>query len=564
MRVLSQMTGEHTLGLRVTTWLLIMGLAGLICALCILGLTPPISRDALTHHLAVPKLYLSHGGIYEIPFMVFSYYPMNLDLLYMIPLYWGNDIVPKYIHFSFALLTAWLIFAYIVRRTDITWGLLGVVFFLSTPIIVKLSITVYVDLGLIFFSTASLLLLLKWYGSGFRMKFLILSSISCGLAMGTKYNGLITFFLLTFFIPFVYSRYAQNKKPDFFRVVGYGAIFAVIAAMVFAPWMIRNYLWTNNPIFPLYDQWFNPQYGNAKEWGGIIAYRALIHDESWWQIALLPVRIFFQGQDGSPKYFDGRLNPLLLVFPLFAFFRFKGDSRNLQIEKKILLAFVVLFFSFAFFNTNLRIRYISPIIPPLVILSVFGVRYLVGATRNSMSWFIRHIGLVAVLFLIVFCVGTNLDYIRNQYRYVSPFDYLRGRLTRDEYIANYRHEYPAMQYINTHLPSDALILFVYLGNRGYYCHRDYTFGESLLSEVFIDTKSPEEAFLRLRGRGITHLLIYHPLFEKWIRDNNSGEDSDIVRQFFKKYIKILFYKDGFSVSILNPRRPFLVMGEPGE
>ena len=31
----------------------------------VLSLVPPISRDALVHHLAVPKLYLEHGGIFE-------------------------------------------------------------------------------------------------------------------------------------------------------------------------------------------------------------------------------------------------------------------------------------------------------------------------------------------------------------------------------------------------------------------------------------------------------------------------------------------------------------------
>ncbi|MBU2622890.1 MAG: hypothetical protein KKD92_11290, partial [Proteobacteria bacterium] len=80
-------------------------LAGLITILIVsviaLSSVPPVSRDALTHHLAVPKLYLNHGGMYEIPSVIFSYYPMNLDLLYLIPLYFGNDIVPKYIHFLF-------------------------------------------------------------------------------------------------------------------------------------------------------------------------------------------------------------------------------------------------------------------------------------------------------------------------------------------------------------------------------------------------------------------------------------------------------------------------------
>ena len=196
-----------------TDYLLLFALSGLvfllIVSIIVLASVPPVSKDALTQHLAVPKLYLKHGGIYEIPFMPSSYSPMNLDLLYLIPLYFRNDIVPKFIHFSFALLTAWLIFNYLKRRISVFYALIGVLFFLSIPIIVKLSITVYVDLGLIFFSTASLLLLLRWIENGFPLKFLIISASFCGLALGTKYNGLITLFILTFFVPFLYSRYSR-------------------------------------------------------------------------------------------------------------------------------------------------------------------------------------------------------------------------------------------------------------------------------------------------------------------------------------------------------------------
>ena len=90
-------------------WGLIAILVLLVAATVILASVPPVDRDALTHHLFVPKLWLQHGGIYEIPEFPFSYFPMNLDLLYTIPLYFGNDIIPKYIHYLFALLTAWLI-----------------------------------------------------------------------------------------------------------------------------------------------------------------------------------------------------------------------------------------------------------------------------------------------------------------------------------------------------------------------------------------------------------------------------------------------------------------------
>ena len=149
-----------------------------------MGSVPPVSRDALTHHLAVPKLWIEKGGLIEIPSIPFSYYPMNLDLLYAIPLYFGNDIIPKYIHFSFALFTALLIFIYLKKRINTNYGLLGALFFLSIPVIVKLSINVYVDLGLIFFSTASLICLFKWIERRFSTS--IFDSFSNLLRIGIR------------------------------------------------------------------------------------------------------------------------------------------------------------------------------------------------------------------------------------------------------------------------------------------------------------------------------------------------------------------------------------------
>ena len=176
---------------------LVAATASLVLAILVLSGVPPVDRDALTHHLAVPKLYLKYGGLVEIPWVPFSYFPMNLDLLYLIPLYFGNDIIPKYIHFAFALLTGYLIFGYLKQRTGKTlYGLLGALLFLSLPVVVKLSITVYVDLGLIFFSTAALLSILKWAANGYSARHLILAGVFCGLALGTKYNGLVTFFLI--------------------------------------------------------------------------------------------------------------------------------------------------------------------------------------------------------------------------------------------------------------------------------------------------------------------------------------------------------------------------------
>ena len=85
--------------------------------------------------------------------------------------------------------------------------------------------------------------------------------------------------------------------------------------------------------------------------------------------------LFFEGQDDNPQFFDGRLNPFLLFLPMLAFVR-KSSSSGLRVEKQALLIFAVLFFFFTFFQQVIRIRYIVCIIPPLVILSIFGLQNL--------------------------------------------------------------------------------------------------------------------------------------------------------------------------------------------
>ena len=531
--------------------LLLTLLAFLIISLVILSCVPPVSKDALIHHLAVPKLYLKHGSIYEIPFMPFSYFPMNLDLLYWISLYFENDIVPKFIHFSFALLTAWLIFNYIRRRINAIYALLGIIFFLSIPVIVKLSITVYVDLGLIFFSTASLLLLLKWIENHFRLKFLIASAIFCGLSMGTKYNGLVTFFLLTLFVPFLYSRYTEGGKTSSFKAAGYGIVFLFVALLFFSPWMIRNYGWTNNPIFPLYDHWFNPHNAINNQIIGLFHYRRLVYHETWWQMALLPVRIFFQGQDGNPQYFDGRLNPFLFFLPFFAFYRIRRDPAIIRNEKKIMIAYVVLFFAFAFFSSSLRIRYISPIIPPLVILSIFGVRKMVEEVRKIQPQSLGKIGLAVIMFALFFSLWLNAEYLFGQYKYVDPLGYLDGTLTRNEYIDKYRLEFPTIRYINENLPEDTRILFLFMGNRGYYCDREYVFdmnnNASMLRQLVRSSKSSHKVLLGLKNMDITHIIIHNKIFKNWIKSNFSQKDQEILEDFFKKHVRLLYFKWGYGL-----------------
>jgi 4-amino-4-deoxy-L-arabinose transferase-like glycosyltransferase len=563
----------------ITLLLLIVAVIG---SIIVLSWVPPVSRDALTHHLAVPKLYLQNGGIYEIPAIKFSYYPMNLDLLYIVPLFFGNDIAAKYIHFAFALLTAWLIFRYLAKRLDKVWAMLGVLFFLSLPLIVKLSITVYVDLGLVFFSTASLMGILNWIESRFEFKFLLLSAVCCGLAMGTKYNGLLVFFILTVFIPLAFvskfKHFSNLKKPEFkgdaikvqLRAIGFGAAFCVIAFLVFSPWMIRNYIWKANPVYPLYNSFFNspklaeapvqrvnqkvdankvtsPKRKKESSGWGPFAIRKMVYREAWWEIALIPVRIFFQGRDDDPRYFDGKLNPFLLLLPIFAFWQLKTNSESLKVEKKILFFFAALFILYAYLQTDMRIRYIAPAIPPLVILSIFGLYQILNflSRQWSQGGGMRAPITVALLSAVVLIL--NAPYIIDQFKLVDPFSYISGRLDRDDYITRYRPEYPVISFANTHLAADAKMLAIFMGNRRYYSDRELVFDRNLFLQIIKKADASNAIRYDLQQRGFSHLLIRYDLFNNWTDKQFSDREKKMLKDFFVRDAKQVLSNNGYGL-----------------
>ena len=557
---------------------LLVLLAAMIAMIVVLAGVPPVSRDALTHHLAVPKLYLQNGGICEIPAIKFSYYPMNLDLLYLVALYFKNDIAAKYIHFGFGLLTAWLIYGYLVKRLSRVWALLGALFFLSLPVIVKLSITVYVDLGLVFFSTASLMAVFRWIESRFDFKFLLLSAVCCGLAMGTKYNGLLTLFILTVMVPLVFisrSKEVSNAEKQAsqrdatkiqLKAVGFGAGYCIIALLVFSPWMIRNFIWKGNPIYPLYQNVFTsrnaadtnrPDTAVRTDAAGAIAskrsktgtgwapfaIRKMVYKETWWEIALIPVRIFFQGRDDDPRYFDGQLNPFLLLLPLIALWPLQSIPADVRAEKKMFVFFAALFILYAFFQTDMRIRYIAPAIAPLVILTIFGLHRIHQLLIRRGP---RHANIgVAVVAAAVLVF--NVPYIIAQFKQVDPCSYISGRLDRDAYITRYRPEYPVIAYANDHLAADAKLLGLFMGNRRYYSDRDLVFGRNLFLKIVRNADAFTPIRDALKQQGFSHLLIRFDLFNNWADRQFSAEEKKRLKDFFARDVKQVVSSGGFGL-----------------
>lgn len=512
---------------------------------------PPVGRDELTHHLAVPKLYIQKGGIHELPDVTPSYYPQLLDLIYCIPLIFNNDIVPKYIHFSFALFTSLLIFIFLKEKINPFYGLLGAIFFLSLPVIVKLSVNAYVDLGLIFFSTASLLCLLKWQEKQFNFKWLFYSAISCGFALSTKYNGLITCFLLTAFIPIIYLKKVGHNQ---IKSISHGICFFLIATAIFSPWMIKNYIWTQNPLYPLYDHYFNPETNNSIDGESSepimnhFLIRKLIYKEPLIETITIPIRIFFQGEDDNPKLFDGKLNPLLFFLPIFSVISLKKSLVEKKDNyKKILFIFSILYILIVFVQQDMRIRWIGPAIPPLVILSIFGLnnffQYIIPSIIIALGSVLKPFVKTFSLAFIILIAGLNAVYILQLFRIIEPIPYLTGQITRSEYIEKFRPEYGVIDFANKNLSGEVKIFAFFLGNRRYYSNHEISFNYSQLKHLVQNSKTAAEIFQGLKKLQYSNLIINDRQFYAWLNIEFNKEEKRRVNEFLYQYTKLLFSKN---------------------
>jgi hypothetical protein len=518
---------EHTTFVGRLAWYLILAI---LAVDLLLGLIPPTARDELTHHLAIPRLYADQGRIFAIPFSLPSYYPMLVDMFYVPFVRWEWDWVAKWIHGLFGFLTGLLVYAYLSLRLNSMYGCLGLLFFASTPIVLRLSSQAYVDLGLLFFSTASLLAILQCKGSH-PYRWLVLGGLAAGFALATKPNGLLVAFLAVLLL---LLHLAENRMCR--AAWGQLAVFCVCAFVAFSPWVLRNFVWTGNPLFPFFTDIFG---GGDRVIGdpgmGVLEKRRLLYGESWWEIAALPLRIFFFGRDDQPQHFDGVLNPILILFLPWAF---KGKWHE---EKRLLFCFSLCYLLLGLLLADLRIRYLVPILPALVILLVYGIHnvYLRVASPKC---------LVAV---VVGLLAVNGIYVVSYLLRVFPAAYVLGRESREAYLTRTLPEYPIFQYLNQNLPDSARVYLVFVGRRAYYCRRSYFYDGGELPWVLLQAirgaEKPERIASGLKVHNLTHLLVREDLLEKFLLDNLAPKKVSLWRSFQERRLKAVYHHRGFSL-----------------
>jgi len=149
-------------------------------------------------------------------------------------------------------------------------------------------------------------------------------------------------------------------------------------------------------------------------------------------------------------------------------------------------------------------------------------------------------------------LALNGAYVYQQFNYVQPLGYISGQINRDDYIARYRSEYPVIQYANRSLDSDAKILALFLGNRGYYSDREMIFGNSLFEKLVEPSESADMLARKMNQMGFSHILVRFDLFKRWSssRINDRGKQQ-LILDLFNNRAKLLISSGGYGLFQLN-------------
>ena len=485
-------------------------------------LTPAIGNDALTYHLGAPKLYLEYHGFYFIPGKLCSNYPLNNEMLYIIGLLLGGDVVAKGIHFAMAGFILMGMYQFTRRFIpNALFVFLPLLVFYSIPSVFINSHMAYNDLTITFYIFLSVYAFLNWL-SGKQVQWLVIFGVLTGLSAATKYSALLLPFMGCLAILCV----SRHQEIDNRKALQFLGLYALSALVVGSPFYIKNWVLTGNPLYPFlypifggtgWDIELSRQYDlflkNLGMGRGLLDY------------LLLPWNVSFHAKMNSPA-FDGILGPLFILTLPFAIW-----MRNTPAALKIAMVYCGITFLFWTASVH-QIRYLIPTFPFLSIM----VGYILGHFRSHRLVF------RLLLILIVAGLGFNGYHIFKDLQVINPFKIVTGRESRNAFLDRMVPTYSMFQYINTNLPENSKIFFIYMKNPGYLCDRPY-YSDSVMEshtmeKILSGATSPERVYLDLKNRGVTCIL-YDIRYIFGNRSPFSSKNRELFHAFQSKYLELI-------------------------
>lgn len=459
------------------------------------ALAPPTAWDALTYHLAGPKLYLQSGQIISYPQNHFLGFPQGVQMLYLWLMILARPQAAALLHWCFGVLALLLVLGLAERAGRPAAGLIAAAALLVSGSLWGEFSWPYNDLALMAYALAALTVIGIWDRTDERRRsdLLALAGVFTGLALGTKYTAAGVAIGLGVLVLWL------SRRDGFLRLVGAGGMVSVVALVVLAPWLIKNALLDGNPLSPFmwgtsafdrFDQWYYLRPGTGL---GVLS------------LLFAPVQATVMGSAQVAPYGASSGALVLALLPLaFVGRRRRSDAERRMIARLLIFCLPPYLIWLAGLATSwylTQTRLLFPIFPMLALVGGLGLDGLRDADFQPDPG--RLLRLVVLIVLTVALFNTSLGFIRADRLRVTF-----GMQSEEDYLAQAMGvDYLAMQQVNA-LPQEAKVLLLW-EPRTFYCERTCT-PDSLINQWWHDRQlepDPHTIADGWREQGVTHVLI---------------------------------------------------------
>ncbi|MBZ5620642.1 MAG: glycosyltransferase family 39 protein [Acidobacteriia bacterium] len=329
------------------------------------SMAPEFSFDGSRYHLGLVGRYLREHGFHRITGNLYASLSQGVEMLFLFGFAFGKHSAAAMVHFALVLALAWLMFSYGRRAGFPLAGACGALLVFACPMVGVDGTSAYNDVAVAAIAFALFYLLQLWEEARVP-RLLIAIGLVAGFGYAAKYTAWVA-------MPYALGFVAWKSRR--FRdvlVVGLGA------AIMVAPWMVKNWIWVHNPLAPFYNGIFPNPYVSVAFEREYRQYLTLYDLKSRWEI---PLQVTLGGS------LAGFLGPVFLLSPIALLALRRREGRQL------LLAAAV--FGASYF-TNIGTRFLIPPLPfvalamALVLCSVPGsvpqLAVAVVLIHSALSW----------------------------------------------------------------------------------------------------------------------------------------------------------------------------------
>ena len=473
-------------------------------------LAPEGFWDALVYHLASPKRWMeAHKMVTIVPF--FSNFPVLMPMNYMLALAIRGEGLARGLNVSLGILTALAVWMFARQWLDRNSSIRAAFLVGTSPLLLLLSVHAGADTGSVLMGVLAVYMFSRaypeWPGGGVQRSFLFLSGIFAGLAYSAKPHGLAVLVVLVL----LQLRYTRRLP-----------VFLAPTLVLCFPWMVRAFIQTGDPLFPLLGMFNNSSFWtkfSREAYGGELL-------AIWRQFSWSDLNNWGMHSDLVSRYKLGLTGPAALLAVVIAMLsRPRRGMPALILVFSGLLGMIWVFTvpAWRFYGVGLAL------LPVLI--------FLVPGISRALFW-----GVLAIQAIWWPIVVAEVD---------RPWAAAQGKEDRDTYYSNL-HVNPsldAFSFIEKKLQPGARNRTLATGEVRGFLAPAWTIAASYFEEapflkMAVESGSSSRLAIRLKQQGVRYLLVNVPEMLRLSMDQklcwNRPFPADILVDFFRKKTDIIY------------------------